>query len=157
MTKQSLQRLLKHFTLAVALIGGSSLALAQGHRGPMMHGGGGLFAGHGFEHALDVVDASEAQRTQIQQIMNQARTDVKAIHQSGQSLHEQMLTLFGATNIDAAAIEALRLQAQTLHEQAAKRMSQAMIDAARVLTPEQRAKLVALMKKRQQRAQKSNG
>lgn len=38
-----------------------------------------------------------------------------------------------------------------LHETASKRMSQASIDAARVLTPEQRAKIAEIMKKRQAR------
>ncbi|MDT8998928.1 Spy/CpxP family protein refolding chaperone [Paucibacter sp. APW11] len=162
MTTNTALTALKKLGLGLLLAGGAALASAQGHAGPMgAHGGhagpGGL-PGVRMEHLLDVVDASDAQRSQIKAIMDQARADVKAMHSSGQDLHGQMLTLFGATNIDAAAIEALRLQIQAQHEQVAKRMSQAMIDAARVLTPEQRAKFVALAKKRQARmAERAGG
>ena len=62
-----------------------------------------------------------------------------------------MATLYTATNVDAAAIESVRAQLSAQHEVASKRMSQASIDAARVLTPEQRAKIAEVMKKRQAR------
>jgi len=143
---------LKFAALALVMAGSLSMAQAQGHgpRGGMMMGGPGMMGGHA-EHMLDAVDASDAQRAQIKQIMDAARADLKATHDSARALHAQSLTLFAAANIDAVSIEALRQQQQALHETISKRMSQAFIDAARMLTPEQRAKLAERMKKQQAR------
>ncbi|MEJ6000474.1 Spy/CpxP family protein refolding chaperone [Paucibacter soli] len=138
---------------ALALVMAGSLAQAQGHGprgGMMMMGGPGMLGAHA-EHMLDAVDATDAQRAQIKQIMDAARADLKATHESARALHAQSLTLYAAANIDAVSIEALRQQQQALHETISKRMSQAFIDAARVLTPEQRAKLAERMKKQQAR------
>lgn len=142
-------------TAAVAF--GGVAAHAQpgpGHRGgpggPGMMAAGGLFGGH-LEHMLDVVNATDAQRTQIEAIFKAARQDLSGQRDAGRKLHEQLATLYTATNVDAAAIEAVRVQMSAQHEAASKRMSQASIDAARVLTPEQRAKIADVMKKRQAR------
>ena len=117
-----------------------------GHGGPEM-----MMMGGRLEHMLDRVDATDAQRAQIKQIMSAAKQDLKAQRGDGRSLHEQGMTLFAAPNIDAAAIEALRVQISAQREVASKRMGQAMVEAARVLTPEQRAKLAERMKKKMAR------
>jgi Spy/CpxP family protein refolding chaperone len=111
---------------------------------------GGLFGGH-MDHLLDAVNATDSQRSQIDAIFKAARQDLSAQRDAGKKLHEQMLALYTATNIDAAAIEAVRVQLSAQHEAASKRLSQASIDAARVLTPEQRAKIADIIKKRQAR------
>ena len=136
--------------LAIGAMGAIG-AQAQGHGGYGGPDGGGMMMGGRGERMLELVDATDAQRAQIKQIMQAAHADLKVQHEAGRALHEQGLTLFAAPNIDAAAIEALRQQMQVQHEVASKRMSLAMIDAARVLTPEQRAKFAAQMKKRQSR------
>lgn len=136
--------------LALSTFGAQAQCHGGGNGGP--DGGAmGMMMGGRAERMLESMDASDAQRAQIKQIMQAARSDLKAQHQAGRKLHEQGLTLFAAPNIDAAAIEALRQQMQTQHEAASKRMSLAMVDAARVLTPEQRAKFAEQMKKRQSR------
>lgn len=140
--------------VSVALALGSAAAQAEpghGHRGgPAMMAPGGLFGGH-IEHLLDAVNATDSQRSQIEAIFKAARQDLSGQRDAGKKLHQQMAALYTAANIDAAAIEALRQQVSAQHEAASKRMSQASIDAARVLTPEQRAKVAELMKKRQAR------
>ena len=141
--------------IAAALAFGGAAVQAQpgpgGHRGgPGMMAPGGLFGGH-MEHLLDAVNATDSQRSQIEAIFKAARQDLSSQRDAGKKLHEQMATLYTAANIDAAAIEALRVQMSAQHEAASKRMSQASIDAARVLTPEQRAKIAEIMKKRQAR------
>jgi protein CpxP len=117
---------------------------AQMERGPMM-------SGAHIERMLDLVDASDAQRSQIKQIMDGAKQDLKAQRAGGRSLHEQQMALFTAANIDAAAIESLRQQMSAQHEVVSKRMSQAMVEAALVLTPEQRSKIAQRVKKMQER------
>ena len=149
MKSLTLKRLIPAAAMALALVAGG----AQAQRHPGMGGpgmAGGMMGGH-VEHMLDLVDATDAQRTQIKTIMDAARNELKPAQDSLRSLHEQGMTLFAATNVDAAAIEALRVKGSALHEQVSKRMSQASIEAARVLTPDQRAKIAEIMKKRQDR------
>lgn len=139
--------------LAAALAVGGVAAQAQpgpGHHGGPGLMGPGLFGGH-MEHVLDLVNATDAQRSQIEAIFKAAQQDLASQRDSGRALHEQMAALYAAPNIDATAIEAVRQQMGVQHEAASKRLSQASVDAARVLTPEQRAKIADVMKKRRDR------
>ena len=139
--------------LAIAAVGAQAEPGGRGdhHRGgPAMMAPGGPFGGH-IEHMLDLVNATDAQRSQIEAIFKAARQDLAGQREAGMKLHQQMAALYTAPNIDAAAIEALRAQMSAQREAASKRLSQASIDAARVLTPEQRAKVGEVMKKRQAR------
>jgi len=150
-----IQNLLRVGTVAAALAIGSVAAQAQpdagGHRGgPEMMAPGGMFGGH-MGHMLELVNATDAQRSQIEAIFKAARQDLSGQREAGMKLHQQMAALFAAPNIDAAAIEALRAQMSAQHDAASKRLTQATIDAARVLTPEQRAKIAEVMQKRQAR------
>ncbi|MDM4765476.1 Spy/CpxP family protein refolding chaperone [Pelomonas sp. SE-A7] len=149
----STKTLIKQFALAglLGLAALASQAQPMGRHGGPGAGGPGLLPFGRMEQVLESVDATDAQRTQIHNIMKAAMQDLKAQHEAGRKLHEQGLALFAAPNIDAAAFESLRQQMQAQHEVASKRMTQAMVDAARVLTPEQRAKFAEKMKKRQAR------
>ena len=152
-----IQNLLRVGTVAAVLAIGGVTAHAEptghgGHHrgGPAMMAPGGMFGGH-IEHMLDVVNATDAQRSQVEAIFKAARQDLAGQREAGRKLHEQLAGLYTAPNIDAAAIESVRAQMSAQHEAASKRLSQASIEAARVLTPEQRAKIAELMKKRQAR------
>ncbi|MBL0727772.1 Spy/CpxP family protein refolding chaperone [Piscinibacter sp. HJYY11] len=137
---------------------------AHGHHGP--RGGDFGFGGRGLflappEHAeraeravdrfLKGVDATDAQRSQIQQIVRTAAADLKPVHATVRGLREQMQQLFTAPVVDARAVEATRVQLVQQHDQASKRISQAMLDISAVLSPEQRARLAAKVKERQER------
>ena len=123
---------LKTLTLSLALVLGAAAPAVFAQ--PMMdhggHGGAGMHRGMGgpgmdgqrLLHMLDDIGASEAQIGQIQAIFKTAREELKAQAPQGQNLHLQMLQLWAAPNIDAAAIDALRKQAQVRHEQVASRM-----------------------------------
>ena len=113
--------------------------------------------GRSMEHMLDGVDASDAQRAQVKQIVQAAMNDLKPQRESGRKLHLQMMDLLSAPSIDAGAVEHVRQQVQAQQDASSKRMSQAMVDAARVLTPEQRAKLAERMKKMQARMAEHRG
>jgi Spy/CpxP family protein refolding chaperone len=151
-----IQNLLRVGTVAAALALSGVAAQAMPGGGHGRHGGpdammaGGPLGGFG-GHMLDLVDATDAQRSQIKSIFQAARQDLSGQRETGAKLRQQLAALYAAPNIDAAAIESLRQQMSAQHEAASKRMSQASIDAARVLTPEQRAKIAALAKKRQAR------
>ena len=141
--------------LLVALAGSVMLtAEAAPPDGPRHHGPGpgAMMMGPMLSpRVLDAVNATADQRSQIRQIVEAARTDLKAQHDAGRSLHEQMRTLFTQPTVDANAAEALRQQQLAQHDAASKRILQAMLDVSRVLTPEQRAKIADLAKQRQDR------
>ena len=127
-----------------------------GHEGrpAMMHfGGSPEHMMRGIDPMLDSVNATDAQRTHIKQIVQAAATDLKAQHEGGRALRQKALQIFAAPNVDAAGAEALRQQMSAQHDQASKRMLALMLDVSKVLTPEQRVKLAERMKNRSAQVQ----
>lgn len=100
---------------------------------------------------LKGVDATDAQRTQVKQIVRTAAADLKPIHETVRGLRSQSQELFAAPVVDARAVEATRVQLLAQHDQASKRISQAMLEISTVLSPEQRAKLAAQARQRHDR------
>lgn len=122
-----------------------------GHAGAMAFGPG-LFMGspqrvaRGVDRLLDGLHATEAQRTQILQIAQEASTDLRAQHEAGRGLFERHLQVLTAPVVDAAAAEQLRQQMLAHHDQVTHRMLQALLQISQVLTPEQRATLAQRVK-----------
>jgi periplasmic protein CpxP/Spy len=143
-------------TLKTLLIAGS-LVLAAAAPAVMAGPGRGGFDGHQLMEMLDDVGASDAQRQQIQAIFRTAREDLRAQMKDGMGQRQQMLQLWAAPNIDAAALDALRKQQLQQQERVGSRLQQAMVEAGRVLTPEQRAKIAERLKKRMARMQERRG
>lgn len=130
--------------LLAALAGSVVLTAEAAPMDGPRHGGmmgGPMMGGPHAERMLDAVNATTEQRTQVKQIMDSVRADLKAQREAGRALHEQMRQLFTQPTVDARAAETLRQQQLAQHDAASKRMMQAMLDVSRVLTPEQRAKL----------------
>lgn len=100
------------------------------------------------EHALDAVGASAEQKARVREIFKAARDDLRQQREAGRALHQQMMALMSAPQIDPAAAEQLRQQQMARHDIASRRMLQAMLDAQAVLTPEQRQQLAERMKSR---------
>lgn len=160
--------LLARLLLSSLLVGGAALsALAVhaqpmppgGHRGAMMGGGEHGRHGGGMDmkwsgRMLDAVKATPEQRTQIQKIMDGARTDLQAQREAGQALRSQLMQAMAQPNIDATAVEQVRQKMLAQHDQVSKRRMQAMVDAARVLTPEQRKQLAERMAQRRGMAER---
>ncbi|MDO9002659.1 MAG: Spy/CpxP family protein refolding chaperone [Aquabacterium sp.] len=142
----------------------SAPAEAHPHRhGRMGHGGhhqGGPgmlpMRGRHLDRLLDQVKATDAQRTQIKGLAKSAEADLKPLRDTGHSLRQQTMALFGQAQVDAATAEKLRQQGLANHDAVSKRTLQFALDASKVLTPEQRADLVAKMQKRHDRM-KSHG
>ena len=120
----------------------------EGRPGMMHFGGSPEHMVRGIDPMLDGLNATDAQRTQIKQIVQAAATDLKAQHEGGRALRQKALQIFAAPNVDAAGAEALRQQMSVQHDQASKRMLALMLDVSKVLTPEQRVKLAERMKNR---------
>lgn len=144
--------------LAVALAGTFTLAAMAAphgmHGGPGMHGGGMMGSpermGRMVDRMLDEVKATDAQRTQVRQIVQAAAADLKGQREAARELRQRAMQLFTQPTVDANAVEALRQQMLQQHDQASRRMTQAMLDVSRVLTPEQRAQLAERMKQRRE-------
>lgn len=116
--------------------------MAGADHGP--RGGAGMMGFGGpreMRQLLDAVNATEAQRTQIRQLMQGAEPDMRAQHEAARALHDEQLKVLTQATIDPAAAEALRQKMLTQHDQASKRQLALMLDVSRVLTPEQRAKV----------------
>ena len=143
----------------IAVAGGAALsayAMEHRHGGPGMMGGGpgmGMMMGRGLDRMLDGLNATEQQRTQLQQIMKSAMDDLRGQREQHRALRERAMQVFTAPTVDANAAEQVRQQMLAQHDAASKRMTAAMVEASRVLTPEQRAKLAERMKERQARMQ----
>lgn len=121
-----------------------------------MHGGmyGGQMGMHGgpmvSDRMLDTVGASADQKARVRDIFKAAQDDLRKQRELGGDLHQQMMQLMTAPQVDAAAAEALRQKQLARHDVASKRLLQAMLDAQAVLTPEQRQKLGERLKSRQE-------
>jgi periplasmic protein CpxP/Spy len=157
------KRGLRMMVLGVLVAVAATVAMSAWARGPGGHHGGfgghGMFMGspermgRGVDHMLDGLNATDAQRAQIKQIVQAAATDLKGQREASRTLRERGMQVFTAPNVDANAAEAVRQQMVIQHDQSSKRMLQAMVEISRVLTPEQRAKIGEHMKQRAQKMQ----
>jgi Spy/CpxP family protein refolding chaperone len=121
------------------------------HGGPGMMGGSPERMGRMLDHMLDGLNASDAQRAQIKQIMAQASADLKGQAKAARELRQRGMQVLTAPAVDANAAEQVRLQTMQLHDQMSRCMTQAMVAAASVLTPEQRAAIAKRLQDRQAR------
>jgi protein CpxP len=127
-----------------------------GHGGhhAMAMGGPMMMKGRMLERMLDDVKATDAQRAQIRQIIDTARSQAQGQREQHRALRQQGLAVFTQPNIDANAAETLRQQMLAQHDQASKRRMQTMLDIARVLTPEQRTQIAQRMGERRELMQR---
>lgn len=156
----SMRRLLALATLAIAGSTAGTAVWAAAAGGPGMDrpmGAMGAMGGPGMARALEQIGATPEQRSQVEQIQLAAREDLRAGHEQGRALHEQMRELFLQPEVDATAVESLRQRLLAQHDQASQRMTQAMLEVSKVLSVEQRQQLAALMKQRAERQQGSRG
>lgn len=119
----------------------------HGHGGEMaggMGGGMGWASPRGIGRALDAVNATAEQRSQIQALLAAAKPDFEQQRAASRALHEQAGALWSQPTVDARAAETLRQQTVAQHDQSSRRMLQLALDVSRVLTPAQRQQLAEL-------------
>ncbi len=129
------------------MMGGMGGMHAAAHQGSG-HGGMGMGDGMMSERMLAAAGASAEQKAKVRDILKAAQDDQLKQRAGGLELHQQMLALMSAPQIDAAAAESLRQKMEARHDAASKRHLQVMLDVGAVLTPEQRQKLAERMKTR---------
>lgn len=111
-------------------------------------------AGHGGMHAhmraqldrmLAQVDATPEQKDKIHTIMHTAMLSTGPVHSRLMGVHGELHHLLLAPTVDRAALEQLRTERLSDLDQVSRVWVQAMANSAEVLTPQQRAKLSALI------------
>ena len=145
-------KLFNRKTIAAALLGAALVAGAGAYavdRHASMHSAADVSAhvDKMLKHLYVEIDATDAQKAQIDPIVKQAMQDLMPLHNQLRTAHQQALQLLSAPTLDRAAIETMRAQNMALADQASKRVVQLIEDVGDVLTPEQRKKLAEHMGK----------
>ena len=133
--------------LAVLTLGGgvvATAAYAQSAAQTEPEGDMG-FGSRRLERLLDKVNATPAQRTQIEGIWNNLRPQLAANHQQHMTLHQQMVAAFTAPTVNPTQIEQLRQQTMSLDNQRSQVFTQGLVQTAQVLSQTQRQQAEAAM------------
>jgi protein CpxP len=151
----AIRRLFLNRYTALAFIAGAGLsagvaALAQtggmaaSHHGMMMSGNPADMSAHVdhvLKHLYVEIDATDAQKAQIDPLVKQAMTDLMPLHTQVQSAHTQFIQALTQPTLDRNALESAREAHMQLADQASKRFVQLVGDVGNVLTPTQRQAL----------------
>jgi periplasmic protein CpxP/Spy len=149
------RRLLLNRYTVLAFIAGAGLsagavALAQGagmsalHHGMMLSGD---HVDHMLKHVYVEIDATEAQKAQIDPLVRQAVNDLAPLHAQAQSAQTQFFQALTQGTVDRNGLETAREAHIQLAEQASKRIVQLIGDVGSVLTPTQRQALASHLQK----------
>jgi len=93
------------------------------------------------KHFYVEIDATDAQKAQIDPLVRQAVSDLMPLHSQLHAAHAQALNALTQATIDRDSLEAARVQHLQLAEQGSKRLVQLIADVGEVLTPVQRKTL----------------
>jgi Spy/CpxP family protein refolding chaperone len=130
--------------LAVLTLGGGVVATAaHAQMTEPAEADGGGFAGHRLQKLLDKVNATPAQRTQIEGIWNNLRPQMKANRQQHMALHQQMTAAFTGPTVNAAQVEQLRQQSMAMADKQSQLFTQGLVQTAQVLSQAQRQEAAA--------------
>ena len=129
----------------------SNLDFRQGVRGNRQFAhrhGGGRERGMAW---LEQLDLSDEQKAEIKAIHEEAKADTEDLRGEMKEAKEEMKNLF-ANDASENQLRAQHRVVQSLHQELGTKRFETMLDVRRVLTPEQRARMVEL---RQQRRENS--
>jgi len=145
--------LLNRYTLA-AFVAGSALAAGvsawagmSGCNHGMMMGGTHSAADmsahvdHVMKHFYVEIEATDAQKAQIDPIVKQAVSDLLPLHAQLQTAHTHAMQALAQGSVDRGSLEAARAEHLQLADQASKRFVQLIADVGDVLTVPQRKAL----------------
>jgi Spy/CpxP family protein refolding chaperone len=129
------------FLLGSALVVGAGAFAVDRHANQHSAIDASAHAERMLKHMYVEIDATDAQKAQIEPLVKQAMQDLKPLHTQLHGAHAQALQLLTQATIDRAALESMRAQNMQLADQASKRLVQLVADIGDVLTPAQRQKL----------------
>jgi periplasmic protein CpxP/Spy len=151
------RRILLALVTGIALIGGVA-AVASGSSMCGWHHGGMLSSTaspaevsahveHMLKHLYAEIDATDAQKAQIEPLVEQAVNDLLPLRTQWQTASARAIDGLTQASIDRTALETARETHMQLADQASKRFVQLIGDVGEVLTPEQRTALAKHLKK----------
>ena len=91
------------------------------------------------------VGATDAQKTKLASIVEQARGDLSTLQQNLDETHAQVFTLLTQATIDRNAVEVARVSQMRVAEQVSRRSTQFFLDVSETLTATQRGALAEHM------------
>ena len=133
--------------LAIVLVAG--VAVAQRPGGP--HGGGDFFGGPMMGFFSDYLDLSDAQQTQIKQIIAKEKPALEPLFLQEKQSHEQMMQLIQSGSFDEAKATTIANQGAQIHAQLEVQHARIASEAYQVLIADQKTKLAQFIAKREQR------
>jgi protein CpxP len=98
---------------------------------------------HMLKHFYVEVEATDAQKAQIEPLVKQAVNDLLPLHSQLHAAHTRAMQALTQTTVDRTSLETVRQEHLQLADQASKRMVQLIGDVGDVLTPTQRKALAA--------------
>jgi protein CpxP len=96
---------------------------------------------HMLKHLYVEIDATAAQKAQIDPLVKQAVSDLLPLHSQLHASHTRVMQALAQTPVDRTALESARAEHLQLADQASKRFVQLIADVGDVLTPTQRKTL----------------
>ena len=131
--------------------GGPGMGGKMGHCGPGQRGERGM------QRMLAKAGVSPEQREKMRALQKQAWEKARPEMEQMRGLMQQRMKLLAAPEIDRGALEALRDKQMALANQLSRDRTQTQYEMAQILTPEQRAKLYAMMEQRMERMKHHHG
>lgn len=141
----SFRRLLFNRHTLVAFVAGAALvagvggfALGQGMSGTHSAADMSAHVDHMLKHFYVEIEATDAQKAQIDPLVKQAVNDLLPLHSQLHTAHTHATQALAQTSVDRGSLEAARAEHLQLADQASKRIVQLIADVGDVLTPAQR-------------------
>ncbi|MGL4605672.1 MAG: Spy/CpxP family protein refolding chaperone [Iodobacter sp.] len=97
------------------------------------------------QKSLQEVGATEAQQSQLLKLADQASAERKAHHESMRGERAEFRKALSQPTVDAAQLETLRAARIKAMDDTSRKMTAIMLEASKILTPEQRLKLMEKM------------
>lgn len=155
------QWLLNRYTV-LAFIAGAGLSAGVAALAAQAMGMGGMHHAMMSGNLLDVaahlrhmyaeVDATDAQKAQIDPLVKQAMTDLAPLRAQVQTAHTEFVQAIGQPTVDRNGLEAAREAHLQIADQGSRRLVQLIGDIGDVLTPAQRQALAKHLQQMHQAA-----
>ena len=136
-------------SIAALAVLAAGIAIAQPHGGP--HGGGDFFGGGMLGFFTDYLDLTDAQQTQIKQIVAKEKPALEPLFKQEMQTHQQMMQLIQSGTFDEAKAQTIATQGAQVHSQLEVQHARIANEAYQVLTADQKTKLAQYIIKREQR------
>jgi periplasmic protein CpxP/Spy len=128
----------------------AGMLFAQGGAGGMRHGG--RFMGDpGLGFVLHQLNLTDDQKTQVKQIFQNEKPNLKPLMQQEFQAHQQMIQLVTSGNFDPAKAAAIASQASETHVQLEVEHAKIGSQIYQLLSSEQKAKVADMISRQQQR------